>query len=70
MCAPLGIVAWIMGSGDLKQIDAGAMDPSGRPLTNVGRICGIIATVLLGLAVIAVIAAVALGVLGAVVSRH
>ena len=47
ICGPLGIAAWIMGNGDLKEMDAGAMDPSGRSTTNAGRICGMIATILL-----------------------
>ena len=47
VCAPLGIAAWIMGSGDLKQMDAGTMDPSGRGTTQAGKICGIIGTILL-----------------------
>ncbi len=68
VCAPFGIAAWIMGSGDLKQIDAGQMDPSGRGLTNAGRICGIIATILLVLSVIVFVALFAFGVLGAVAS--
>ena len=36
-----------MGNADLKEIDAGRMDPSGRELTNIGRILGIIGTVLM-----------------------
>lgn len=47
VCSPLGIAAWIMGSGDLKQMDAGTMDPSGRGNTQAGKICGIIGTILL-----------------------
>jgi len=71
ICAPVGIAAWVMGNGDLKQIDAGAMDPSGRSVTNAGRICGMIATILLGLGVLGgIILAVAVGVFGAVVSHH
>jgi len=46
LCMPLGIVAWIMGSADLKDMDAGTMDPSGRGNTNAGKICGMIATIL------------------------
>jgi hypothetical protein len=46
MCVIFGIVAWVMGSGDLKQMDAGAMDPSGRGLTQAGKICGMIAVIL------------------------
>lgn len=47
LCQPLGIAAWIMGNGDLKEIAAGTMDPAGKDLTNIGRILGIIATVFL-----------------------
>ncbi|MGB8019799.1 MAG: DUF4190 domain-containing protein, partial [Candidatus Nanopelagicales bacterium] len=44
-CAPLGIFALVLGTQDLAEMDAGRMDPSGRPLTNVGRIIGIVAIV-------------------------
>ncbi len=70
VCAPFGIAAWIMGNGDLKQIDAGAMDPSGRSLTNAGRICGMIATILLAVGILVGIAVLALGVLGGIASHH
>jgi hypothetical protein len=40
------IPAWVMGSGDLKAMDAGQMDPSGRGLTQAGKICGMIGTLL------------------------
>ncbi len=46
VCMPLGIVAWVMGSGDLKKMDAGMMDPAGRSNTQVGKILGMIATLL------------------------
>jgi hypothetical protein len=36
-----------MGNNDLKEMDAGTMDPSGRSTTNAGRICGIIGTILM-----------------------
>ena len=42
----LGIPALIMGSADLKEMDAGTMDPAGRGSTNGGKICGIIGLVL------------------------
>lgn len=58
VCGPLGIVAWVMGAGDLREMDAGNMDPAGRGQTNAGKICGIIATVFIG---IALIVAVVLG---------
>lgn len=65
ICQPIGIAAWVMGSGDLKQIDAGQMDSSGRGLTSAGRICGIVATILLILGVIVGVMLAAFGVLGA-----
>ena len=47
VCQLFGIAAWVMGNTDLNEINAGYMDPSGRDLTNAGRICGMIATALL-----------------------
>jgi len=70
VCGPLGIVAWILGSGDLKEMDAGAMDPAGRGPTQAGRICGIIATVLMILGVIIGIAMVFLFGVAAAVGHH
>lgn len=61
--------AWWMGRADLKKMDAGTMEPSGRSMTQAGHIVGIIGTVLvvipavLGL-VITVLYCLALLVLG------
>lgn len=68
-CFPFGLAAWIMGSGDLKQMDAGTMDSEGRSSTNGGKICGIIATVLWGLGALIWGAIFALGVIGGVAGR-
>ncbi len=46
-CQVFGIAAWVMGNTDLREMDVGIMDPSGRDLTKAGRICGMIATVML-----------------------
>jgi len=54
VCAPLSIAAWVMGSGDLKEIDAGKMDPAGRGTTEAGKICGMIGTILMILSIIIV----------------
>jgi len=70
ICGPLGIAAWIMGSGDLKQIDAGIMDPAGRSTTNAGRICGIISTILFALYIIVVFLIFGLGILASVAGSH
>jgi hypothetical protein len=42
----LGPIAWIMANGDLKKMDTGVMDPAGRDSTKIGKICGMIATIL------------------------
>jgi hypothetical protein len=41
-CVIFGILAWVMGSSDLKAMAAGQMDPSGEGLTKAGKILGII----------------------------
>ena len=55
VCGPLAIVAWVLGASDLKEMDAGTMDPTGRGTTNAGKICGIIGTILLILSIIAIV---------------
>jgi len=47
-----GILAWVMGSADLKQMKAGTMDSEGYGLTQAGMIIGIIATSLVILALL------------------
>ena len=46
VCCICGIVAWSMGAEDLKHMDAGLMDPSGREQTKAGKICGMISVIL------------------------
>jgi hypothetical protein len=70
VCGPLAIVAWVMGSGDLKQIDAGTMDPAGRGTTQAGKICGIIGTILLIVSIIAVGIFFIFGVGAAIATQH
>ncbi len=45
-CFIFGIIAWVMGNNDLREIDAGRMDPSGRGLTQAGKICGMVGVIL------------------------
>ena len=47
VCALFGIAAWVMGNNDLQEMNCGYMDPSGRDLTNTGRILGMVSTGLL-----------------------
>jgi hypothetical protein len=48
----LGQVAWVLGNQDLREIDAGRMDPEGRGLTMAGKVLGIVATVYMALCLI------------------
>jgi hypothetical protein len=64
-CFIFGIVAWAMGNGDLREMDAGRMDPAGRGLTQAGKICGIVSVVLtivgLAISMIVLIALIGIG---------
>ena len=62
VCQPVGIAAWIMGKADLAEMDAGTMDPTGRQMTNIGMILGIIAVALMILSIVATIAVLVIGV--------
>jgi len=46
VCVIFEIVAWVMGNNDLREMDAGRMDPAGRDTTKAGKICGMISTIL------------------------
>jgi uncharacterized membrane protein len=70
VCAPLAIAAWVMGSGDLKQMDAGAMDPSGRGNTQAGKICGIIGTILMIIGIIVFGILFTIGFVAALAQHH
>ena len=69
VCGFFGIAAWIMGNNDLKEMAAGTMDPSGRGTTQAGKICGMIATILMAIgAVVGLLLALGFG--GAILSQH
>jgi len=46
VCFICGIIAWVMGQKDLKEMREGVRDPSGMQLTKAGWICGIVGTIL------------------------
>ena len=46
LCFIFGIIAWVMGKGDLREMKEGKRDPSGEQLTKAGLICGIIGVAL------------------------
>ena len=47
VCVICGIIAWVMGNNDLREMTAGTMDPSGRGMTQAGKICGMVSVILL-----------------------
>lgn len=50
-CAVFGIMAWVMGNADLREMRAGRMDRSGMGLTQAGMVIGMIQCILLMIAV-------------------
>ena len=60
----LGPIAWVMGSEDLKKIRQGRMDPEGESMTNTGKVCGMVATIV-SISVLAIVLLVWLLCLGA-----
>jgi predicted Zn finger-like uncharacterized protein len=50
---PFGIIAWVLGNKDLEKMRLGTMDPEGQGLTQAGRVCGIVGTIIDGLLVLA-----------------
>lgn len=52
VCVIFGILAWTWGNNDLKEMDAGLMDPEGRGLTNAGRIIGMVNCILVAVFIV------------------
>ena len=44
VCQVFGIAAWVMANNDLREMDQGYMDLTGRDFTRAGRILGMVAT--------------------------
>ena len=42
----LGVIAWVLGSVDLRDMRSGLVDRAGEGLTRAGQVCGIIGTFL------------------------
>ena len=63
----MGIMAWTMGSADLREMDAGVMDPTGRGITQAGRICGMVSVIIhaIGLVIWLLWLVVVVGIMGA-----
>jgi hypothetical protein len=68
VCSFLGPVAWAMGNEEIRRIDSGQVDPMSRGSVTAGRVCGIVATAMMILAVIIVIGMFAM--IGTAASRY
>ena len=64
LCQVLGPFAWSMGNKALREIDASNGQLGGRDTANVGRILGMIATIILGLFLVFLVFLVVLGGIG------
>ena len=51
-CFVCGIIAWVLGNQDMKDMAAGTMDPTGMGMTKAGKILGIISIVIAVLSVL------------------
>jgi hypothetical protein len=62
VCTALGPFAWSMGTEELRRIDAGLTPATGRGAAVAGRVCGIISSCFLGLALLFVMFMMIVGV--------
>ena len=62
LCQLLGPVAWAIGGSTVKEIDASNGQLGGRGTAQAGRICGIVATVILVLLILTTVALLVLGI--------
>ena len=60
-CTPVGIAAYIMGNNALKEIQASNGQLGGEGMAKAGKICGIIAIVLLVISIVMTIILMATG---------
>jgi hypothetical protein len=60
-CMPVGIAAWVMGNTDLTAMDRGEVDPSGRGMTQAGKVLGIVSVVLASIGILFAIVMIGFG---------
>ena len=51
-CPILSVVAWVMGTSELKGIRAGTVDPEGKGLATAGMVMGIVGTAIFALGIL------------------
>ena len=67
LCPILGIIAWLQGNSYLESCRTAGVEPEGTAVA--GRICGIIATVLMILSIVVGILMTVLGIGGAMMAN-
>jgi GYF domain 2 len=63
-CPLFPFMSWVMGSNDLREMEAGRMDPAGRDLTRAGMIIGMILSILWILGFLAIFGLMLIGIVG------
>jgi hypothetical protein len=63
-CGLAAPFAWVMGNRVVREIDASGGTLGGRSNANVGRVCGIVGTALLGLALLVFVAVIIVAIVG------
>ena len=64
VCGVLGPFAWSMGNKALREIDASEGQIGGRDTVNVGRILGLVGTIILGVSVLVLVFVFVVAVIG------
>jgi hypothetical protein len=70
LCQILGPIAWKLGNDELKAITDRRRPPDGQAMAQAGKICGIVGTALLGVAVLFLIGFFLLLTLGVITSAE
>ena len=70
LCMPLGIAAWVMGNSDLAAMNRGEVDPTGRGMTEAGRVVGIVSVVLVAIGVLIAVAVLGFSACVAMMQNH
>ena len=65
LCQIISPIAWVMGNRVVAEIDASGGQLGGRSTANAGRICGIVGTCIIGLALLVVLAAIVIALISA-----
>jgi hypothetical protein len=63
-CPVFPLMSWVMGSNDLREMQAGRMDPAGRDLTRAGMVIGMVLSILWIAGILFIFVAMLMGIIG------